>query len=317
MPTDLCIAIVNWNGSHFLRRCVESIRQSPPTVSWEIVVVDNASTDDSVNWLRALVANAGQDDLKVRLIENVENVGFSRANNQAIAYSEAPLLLLLNNDTEVMPGTIDLLIATLKSDDRIGACGPRLINPDGSLQVSAWRNPPTPWEILVSGLRIYRLIPRTIRGELLLGKHWDHLRRRRVGMLSAAAILIRAAVIDDVGGFDERFHMYAEDDEWCLRVVRAKWWLVFEPEAVVMHHGGAAAGARWGSLERQLRITNEGLRFQRYSLSRAHLIANLLANSFVLFLAHSWNKLKGGPVKETRLKFGLYLRHLKRALWEK
>lgn len=281
------------------------------------MVVDNASTDDSLNWLRSLVADAGQGDLKIHLIENVENLGFSRANNQVIAYTEAPLLLLLNNDTEVMPGAIDSLIATLKSDERIGACGPRLINPDGSLQVSAWRNPPTPWEILVSGLRIYRLIPRTIRGELLLGKHWDHLRQRRVGMLSAAAILIRAAVVDDVGGFDERFHMYAEDDEWCLRVVRAKWQLVFEPEAVVMHHGGGAAVARWGSLERQLRIINEGLRFQRYSLSRAHLIANLLANSLVLFLAHSWRRLSGGRRKETGLKFGLYLRHLKRALWEK
>lgn len=317
VPIDLCIAIVNWNGSHFLRRCIESIRQSPPTVSWEIVVVDNASTDDSLTWLRTLVANAGESEPKIHLIENAENLGFSRANNQVFTYSDASLLLLLNNDAEVTPGAIDSLIATLKSDERIGACGPRLVNPDGSLQVSAWRNPPTAWEILISGLRIYRLIPRNIRGEWLLGRHWDHLRRRRVGMLSAATLLIRSAVIADVGGFDERFHMYAEDNEWCLRVVRAKWWLVFEPGAVVMHHGGGGAVARWGSLERQLRIIDEGLRFQRYSLSRAHLIANLTANSFVLFLAHTWNRLSGGPVNETGLKFGLYLRHLKRAFREK
>ena len=317
MPIDLCIAIVNWNGSQFLRRCIESIKQSPPTISWEIVVVDNASTDDSLNWLCSLVANAGPGDPKIHLIENAENVGFSRANNQIIAYSKAPLLLFLNNDTEVMPGAIDSLITTLQSDERIGACGPRVLNPDGSLQVSAWRNPPTAWEILISGLRIYRLIPRHLRGELLLGRHWNHARQRKVGMLSAAALLVRSAVINDVGGFDERFHMYAEDDEWCLRVVRAKWWLVFEPDAVVMHHGGVGARTRWGSLDRQLRIIDEGLRFQRYSLSRAHLIANLLANSLVLFLAHSWNRLSGGPVVETKRKFGLYLSHLKRALWEK
>lgn len=314
MPRDLCIAIVNWNGSQFLRGCIESIEQSPPAVSWEIVVVDNASTDDSLKWLRSLAASDGQGEPRIHLIENAENLGFSKANNQVIAYSEAPFLLLLNNDTEVMPGAIDSLIATLKSDERIGACGPRLVNPDGSLQVSAWRNPPTAWETLISGLRIYRLMPRKLRGELLLGRHWDHARRRKVGMLSAAAIMVRSAVICEVGGFDERFHMYAEDDEWCLRVVRAKWSLVFEPEALVMHHGGAGARARWGDLDRQLRIINEGLRFQEYSLSRAHLISNLMANAFVLFLAYSWRRLSGRPMRETKMKFELYIKHLKRAL---
>jgi len=314
VPIDLCIVIVNWNGGQFLRRCIESVKLSPPKVSWEIVVADNASTDESLTWLRPLAANA---ESKIRLIENAENVGFGKANNQAIAGSESPLLLLLNNDTEVTPGAIDLLIRTLSSDESIGACGPRLINPDGSLQVSAWRNPPKAWEILISGLRIYKLMPRKFRGELLLGRHWDHARRRPVGMLSAAAILIRSAVITEIGAFDERFHMYAEDDEWCLRAVRAKWQLVFEPGAVVMHHGGAGAMARWSSLDRQLRIIDEGLRFQRYSLSRTHLIGNLLAYSFVLFLAHSWNKVSGGPVVETKRKFGLYLDHLKGAVRKK
>ena len=133
-------------------------------------------------------------------------------------------------------------------------------------------------------------------------------------MLSAAAILIRRDVIDEVGGFDERFHMYAEDDEWCLRAVRAKWWLTFEPNAVVMHRGGEGALARWSILERQLRIIDEGLRFQRLSLSRVQLIANLLANSFVLLLAHTWKRLVGDTTTETRMKLGLYRRHLKWAL---
>lgn len=317
VAVELSIVIINWNGGALLRRCIESIVQSPPNVSYEIIVVDNSSTDDSLKWLRSDEAETELDGAKIRIFENPENLGFGKANNQAIAYSDAPLLFLLNNDTEVKPGAIDLLVATLRSEGRIGACGPRLVNPDGSLQVSAWRNPPTAWETLISGLRLFRLIPRRVRGELLLGRHWDHSRRRSVGMLSAAALLIRRRVIDDVGGFDERFHMYAEDDELCLRVVRAKWWLVFEPDAVVMHQGGGGALSRWSSLERRLRVIDEGLRFQRYSLSRVHFISNLLANAFVLSLARIWRRLRGGSMTEPRMKFELYMKHLRQVLWDK
>jgi GT2 family glycosyltransferase len=316
VAVELSIVIINWNGGTLLRRCVESIAQSPPSVSYEIIVVDNSSTDDSLNWLRSDEAKRALPGA-IRLFENSENLGFSKANNQAIAHSDAPLLFLLNNDTEVKPGAIDLLVATLRSEERIGACGPRLIYPDGSLQVSAWRNPPTAWETLISGLRLYLLIPRPLRGELLLGRHWDHSRRRRVGRLSAAALLVRRQVIDEVGGFDERFHMYAEDDELCLRVVRARWWLVFEPDAVVMHRGGGGALTRWSSLERRLRVIDEGLRFQRYSLSRVQVVSNLLANAFVLLLARIWRRLRGGPVIETKMKFELYMKHLKQVLWDR
>ena len=314
MAVELCIAIVNWNGGHLLRQCIDSIIESPPSVSYEIVVVDNASTDDSVSWLRSGGGEPELGEVKTHLIENSENFGFGKANNQAFAYSDAPLLFLLNNDTEVRAGAINSLIATLKSDERIGGCGPRLVNPDGSLQASAWRNPPAAWAILVSGLRLHLLIPTFIRGELLLGRHWNHARRRRVGMLSGAAILVKREVIEDVGGFDERFHMYAEDDEWCLRMTRAGWWLVFEPDAVVMHQGGHSASSRWNDLERTLRITDEGLRFQRFCLSRWQLTSNTLANCLVVSLAYIWRRLTGRPTTETRMKLGLYVKYLKRAI---
>jgi N-acetylglucosaminyl-diphospho-decaprenol L-rhamnosyltransferase len=317
VQVELCIAIVNWNGGHLLRRCIESITKSPPSVPYEIVVVDNASTDDSVSWLRSDGDEPEPGEARTHLIENSENLGFGKAGNQAFAYSDAPLLFLLNNDTEVRAGAINSLIATLRSHVRIGACGPRLVNPDGSLQISAWRNPPAAWAILVSGLRIYRLIPASIRGELLLGRHWNHARRRMVGMLSGAAILVKREVIEDVGGFDERFHMYAEDDEWCLRMARAGWSLVFEPDAVVMHHGGHGASSRWNDLERTLRITDEGLRFQRLCLSRWQVTSNTLANCLVVSLAYVWRRLTGRPTIETRLKLGLYVKYLKRAVLDR
>jgi len=317
VASELSIIIVNWNGGEFLRRCIESIVESPPQVSYDIIVVDNASTDDSVRWLRSDEAKMCLGKARLGVLENAENLGFSRANNQGIAHSEAPFLFLLNSDTEVRPGAIDALIATLKSDERAGMCGPRLVNPDDSLQPSVYRNPPAAWEILLSGSRLYRLLPAGVRGELLLGGHWDHARRRRVPRLSGAAMMVKREVIDSVGGLDERFHMYGEDVEWCLRIARTGWLLIFEPDAIVMHHGSQSSRKRWDTLETERRIIDGQLRFQRYCLSRWRLISNLLASSAVASTAHTWRSIRGRSTDETGMVLGLYAKHLKEALWRK
>ena len=95
MTPDLSIIIVNWNGGELLRRCIESVMQYPPTLSWEIILIDNASNDDSLAWVRS------SNIPNLRLIENQENLGFGKANNQGFKLSSAPLLFLLNNDAEV------------------------------------------------------------------------------------------------------------------------------------------------------------------------------------------------------------------------
>ena len=237
--------------------------------------------------------------------------GFSAANNQAFQFSQAPLLFLLNSDTEVRPGTIDQLAAAIKSDARIGACSPKLVNPDGSLQVSVWRNPPTPWEILVNGLRLYYLLPKGIRGELLLGSHWDHNRKRRVKMLSGAAILVKRELILNVGGLNQEFHMYGEDCEWCLRMVRAGWQLIFHPGALVMHHGGQSSMKRWGRADK-LRTAGSGfLQFQRCSLGHWHLISNHSAQCLVLLLESVWRKVRGQPAEEIKVLFDLHSAELR------
>lgn len=313
---ELSIIIVNWNGGHLLRRCIKSIIESPPSVAYDITVVDNASTDDSVSWLRSNEVKERLISVELRVIENTENRGFGKANNQAIRAGDAPLLFLLNSDAEVTANAIGTLVGTLKSDERIGACGPRLINPDGSLQPSVGRNPPTAWEILVSGLRLYKLIPKRVRGELLLDSYWDHRRRRRVNFLTAAAVLVKREMIEGVGGFDERFHMYGEDNEWCLRMVRAGWALFFEPEAVVIHHGGQSSLRRWSSPEKMRVQLEAGFHFQRHCLSRRHVISNLLANYFVCSLERVWRRLRRRPVDDIELMLEVYAKNLKRALRE-
>src|SRR5215218_10180018 len=139
MPYDLSIIIVNWNGSSLLKCCVESIVSSAPHVNYEVVIIDNASEDDSLEQVRASeVAAPMIADGRLRIFNNSENRGFGAANNQAFAITDSPFLFLLNLDTEVRPGTIDTLMDRLRSDPHIGACGPRIVNADGSLQVSVF-----------------------------------------------------------------------------------------------------------------------------------------------------------------------------------
>jgi GT2 family glycosyltransferase len=315
LATELSIIIVNWNGGELLRCSVESVIANPPSIEYEIVVVDNASSDRSIDLLRASERARGLTDQgRLRITENEDNRGFGPANNQAFALTEAPLLLLLNPDTEVTPGSIDRLIATVHSNSNIAAAGPRLLNADGSLQISVWRNPPAAWEIVMSQLYLYRLLPRRFRGELLLGGHWDHSRERNVPMLSGAALLVRRKVIEEVGGFDEQFHMYGEDNEWCLRIVRRGWRLVFQPAAVVLHHGGQSSLRRWNNLEK-LRVQLEaGFFFQQRSLPRRSLITNQLANYLTASGQHFWRRLRGINAPDIKLAREIHWEHLKRAL---
>ncbi len=295
---ELSILLVNWNGIDLLESCLRSIADSPPNVAYNVIVVDNASSDGSVRWLQSGTADRLLGNAGLQVIQNDVNVGFGKANNQAMALSSAPMFLLLNTDTEVRPGAIDRLVATLTSDRRIGACGPRLVNLDGSLQTSVWPNPPTPWWILADGLRVYKLLPRRIRGELLLGSHWDHARRREVDMISCAAILVRRTVVEQVGGFDEIFHMYHEDVDWCLRMVRAGWRIVFEPEAVVMHSWGQSSRKRWTDLEKLEQILRNGHLFCRKHLSRCHRLLLDAATSIVCVAEWCWRKMHGKPVHD-------------------
>jgi len=312
---QISVIIVNWNGGALLRNTVESVTAFPPAIEYEVVIVDNASTDDSLALLRASeVAQPLLDAKRLSIIENEENIGFGRANNQAFALTNSRLLLLLNPDTEVTAGSIDRLIRTIDSRARIGVVGPKLLNADGSLQISVWRNPPAAWEIMLSQLKLYQLFPRSFRGELLLGGHWDHARERSVPMLSGAAMLVRRKVIEDVGGFDERFHMYGEDNEWCLRIARAGWDLVFQPAAVIRHHGAKSALQRWTNLEK-LRVQLEAnYFFQKESLSRPSLVTNQLASYVTALGQHLVRRMRGVTAPDVKLAMEIHLANLKRAL---
>lgn len=315
MPYDLSIIIVNWNGSGLLTRCVETIVNSSPNVTYEIVIIDNASKDDSLAQLRASeVAAKMISTNQLRIFNNAENRGFGAANNQAFALTDSPLVFLLNLDTEVRSGTIDTLVSRLSSDPKLGACGPRILNIDGSVQTSVFFNPPCVWHTVLSQLWLYRLIPRRMRGELLLGGHWNHDRERYVPMLAAAAIMARREMIEQVGGFNERFHMYAEDNEWCWRITKSDWRLMFVPDAVVLHHGAHSSSKRWSPTEKIKVKLRAGFEFEHEVLPRWRLAANQFANYAVVTLQITGRRLLGIQHPELRLIKEMHSEHLKRAL---
>lgn len=312
---DLSIIIVNWNCGRLLRRCVETVIASEPLVSYEILIVDNASSDDSLQeLLTSAVVAPLHENQRLRVIRNSDNVGFGSANNQAFALTRAPLLFLLNPDTEISRGSIDTLVSTLLAQPDTGACGPKILNVDGSVQVSVWHNPPRAWQIVLSQLKLYLIFPRRLRGKLLLGGHWDHGYRRTVPMLSGAAILARREMIEQVGGFDEHFQMYAEDNEWCLRIIRAGWQLMFEPRSVILHYGGQSAIKRWSNLEK-LRVQLEAsFLFQQRALPRRNVIANQLANYLTISVQKAWRQVRGIKTPELDVIKQVHRQHLRQSL---
>jgi GT2 family glycosyltransferase len=315
LNTDLSIIIVNWNGGDLLCRCVETIVNSAPRVTYEVVIIDNASEDHSLDQLLSTEAGAFlMSNQQLRIFNNSENKGFGAANNQAFDLTDSPFVFLLNLDTEVHPGTIDTLMRRMLSDPRIGACGPKILNPDGSLQISAFFNPPRVWHTILSQLKLYYLLPPRLRGELLLGRHWDHDRQREVPMISGAAIFARRQMIDEVGGFDERFHMYSEDNEWCCRITQSPWNLVFVPDAVVLHHGGQSSMKRWSSQERLKVRLEAGYNFEHSVLPRWRVAANQLTNYLIVCAQIAGRKLIGVRVPELYWVREIHREHLKRSL---
>jgi GT2 family glycosyltransferase len=312
---ELSIVIVNWNTRDILRNCVESIANSNLPIEFEVVVIDNASQDESLALIyesrsvQSLLATQ-----QLRIIQNSENLGFGRANNQAFAMTKSPFVFLLNPDAQVEPDAIMELLQTIRSNTGIGACGPKILNGDGSTQTSVFFSPPSPWHTFLWQLKLYHLLPGNLRGELLLGRHWTHNRRRDVPMMIGAALLVRREVIDQVGGFDEQFEMYSEDHEWCWRMRKAGWRVVFEPSATVIHHGGVSATRRWSN-EEKLRVRlDSGFKFEQLALSRLKLIANQLANYVVVSAQIAARQITSGEMGDLRLIKKIHTEHLKQAL---
>jgi hypothetical protein len=222
----ISIIIVSWNTIRFLEDCLASIMANPPASPFEIWVVDNASTDESPRMVREKFP-------QVHLVENRENVGFARGNNQAIQQCTGNYILLLNPDTLVESGALQVLIDFLDKHPEAGAAGTRILKPDGSLQISSHPRVTLTrelWRLLyLDALSSYAMYP--------LAK-WETNQPQEVDVVAGACLLLRKDVLEQVGFLDEDYFMYSEEVDLCYRIQHAGWRIYWVPQAVVVHFGG-------------------------------------------------------------------------------
>jgi GT2 family glycosyltransferase len=276
MPV-LSIIIVNFNAEKLILRCLQAVYETAGPLECEVIVVDNASTDQSVQAVQ-------QNYPQVKLIRNQENVGFAKANNQAAGVARGRYLLLLNSDAFVHAGTISTLVKYMVSNPDTGAASCRLVYEDGSLQRSCYSFP-TPFTELWQTLWLDRLFPRSpIFGKFRM-TYWNYDTHRDVDWVMGAVIILRREVVEQEGLFDEEYFMYSEEMDLCYRLKQAGWKVSFVPEATATH--------LWGGTSRQ----NKELAFIRLYKSR------------VLFFRKHY-----GPIMTVFYKLVLYLGSLVRVL---
>ncbi|MCX5748931.1 MAG: glycosyltransferase family 2 protein [Candidatus Saganbacteria bacterium] len=237
---DLSICIVGWNVREFLKKCLDSIYTNPPACDFEVIVTDNNSSDGSVEMVRASYP-------RVNLIINNNNLGFSTANNQCIKQSKGKYILLLNPDTEVLPGALDKLIAFFNGHPDAAAVAPKLLNPDLSLQRSVLSFP-TLGAMIMRLIFIEQIWPGNPYSSKYLMAGFKHDMVMEIDQPMGAAIMLRKDVLDKVGLFDEESFMFFDEVDLCTRIKKAGWKIFFTPTAQIVHHGGSSI-KKWGPLK--------------------------------------------------------------------
>jgi hypothetical protein len=226
---DVSVVIVNWNTRELLSNCLCSLRKQAAGIALEIFVVDNGSTDGSVEMVRAGFP-------EVEIIENGCNLGFARANNVALRRASGRYLLLLNSDTVVREGALEGLAATMDKDPETGIAGLQLLNEDGSLQNSISSMPSLLTELGNKSL-LRLLLPSRYPG-----KEHRFAAPIAVDTVIGACLMARREAAAAVGLLDEDFFFFLEETDWCLRMKKAGWKVVHDPRYSVYHLQGKSAG---------------------------------------------------------------------------
>lgn len=226
---EISVIIVNYNVKAYLANCIESVLSSKGDIHYEIIVIDNASVDGSAEYIKQLYPN-------VSIIINQRNVGFGKANNQGFKMAKGKYVLALNPDTVIHEDTLVTLYEFMESDPSIGISTCKILNADGSFSLDTMRNIPTPISAL---LRVFGLENKIGSGKhAYFLKNLDTSQVQDIPIISGAFMFLRADLLEKLGGFDERFFMYFEDTDLCLRARKEGYRIVFHPETSVVHYRG-------------------------------------------------------------------------------
>ena len=230
---SLSIIIVNWNVRPLLEECLRSIFQNAPSFDFEVFVVDNASRDGSVDFLKKIAKNKKN----LHIILNKKNLGFAKANNQAIDKAKGDYILFLNPDTKIMDNALEKITERLEKHKNWGICGCKLINIEGDLDPSV-RPFPTPFSQAAILLKLHHLFPFLKIWKHYFGLDFDYSREGPADQIKGAFLMTRKKIIEEVGKFDEKFYLWFEEIDFCYRVKKAGWENYYTPKAKILHYGG-------------------------------------------------------------------------------
>lgn len=230
---DISLIIVNWNTRNLLLDCLESIYKETIKVTFEIILVDNGSTDDSV----IAVKDRFPD---VLVIENRENIGYAKANNQGLKCAKGRYCAIVNTDIIILDKAIEKLVEYFDSDENVGAAGPLTVNEFGNIKEN-FRYFPRFWNQFVETFFLDKIFGRFefFHGRNVPKKYYEQT--RKVENLSGCFFMIRREALEEVGLLDERFFIYGEDIDWSKRIWKTGWEIHFYPEARVIHLGGKSS----------------------------------------------------------------------------
>lgn len=231
----LSIIIVNYNTKNLLYHTIESIYNSHPKYAYEIIVVDNASEDGSVEMIKTMFRD-------VKLVQNTKNLGFSKGNNIGITISKEKYILLLNSDTEIQSKTLDRCVEFLNKPEnyRIGILGCKVLLPNGKLDIACRRGFPTPLNSFFKFVGLAKLFPKS---KLFNGYNLTYLDENvscDVDCVVGAFMLIRREVIEDIGLLDEDYFMFGEDVDYCYRAKQKGWRVYYYADASIIHKKGGS-----------------------------------------------------------------------------
>jgi len=273
---DVSVVIVSWNTCEILHQCLKSIYATIRSISFEVIVIDNGSTDGSVEMIR-------QEFDRVKLLMNSENRGFAAANNQGVSIANGRYVLLLNSDTIVLDRAIEKTVAFADVHPDGAVTGCRALNPDRTLQGTCFMFPS-----LLNLLLLSSYLPQIYPRSRFFGRErmtwWGRNDAREVDVVTGCFMLVRKEAISEIGLMDEQFFMYSEETDWCYRFKAKGWKNWFTPDGEIVHIGGASA-AKLGARRAELQ-SNSDVRymFKHWSKPRAFIGLALLTMFYALRL---------------------------------
>lgn len=278
---DLSIIIVNYNVKEFLQNLIHSIEKAAVNLTKEIIIIDNASDDGSVEFIKDKLP-------QVKLIANKTNLGFGKANNIGLKQATGKYLLLINPDTIVAEDTFEKMISFFESDKAVGLAGCKILNPDGTFQLACKRSFPGPWTSFTKVTGLSTLFPRSKIFARYNLTYLDENQTYEVDAISGSFMMMRKEVYEKVGGFDEQFFMYGEDLDLCYRIQKAGYKVFYVHSTQIIHYKGEST--KRSSFDETRVFYNAMHLFVKKHLSSSFLVGLILRiaialRSFIAFIA--------------------------------